>query len=507
MVAVAPMARSCGSGGARPWRAVCGLVAALLLACLALPVGATAGATQQVLIEDEHHLLELSRPEQLHALDQMQELGVDKIRAVVWWRYLLAHPRARAKPHANPADPGSALYSPSRWAMLDSLVTETRRRGIALMLDPASASGLAGTRLHLPRWARLPSGSPRIRQFALFVRAIGLRYSGRYAPSGRASLPRVHEWSVWNEPNSRPFLTPQWRRIEGVPVPWSPVLYRRIYNAAARALRSTGHESDRIYFGETSATGGNRPFSSIAPATFVRELSCLDPDLQPYRGAEALRRRCGGYRPLDTDGLATHFYSGVDGTVSALELNSNPTIWVPGDPARPAGLLDRIAARGRLPSDLPVYNTEAGFQSHSARVPMLAEDEQARDLNIAEYLQWRDPSVASFAQYLLYDDPAWFTGLRFINGRAKEAYFAFRMPIVVRDLHDGFVEVWGASYRRGPGRPTEILANGFPATVQVPSNPRGYYHVVLRGGDGTTFQAVDLLRGYRSRLALATPGL
>ena len=77
MVAVAPMARSCGSGGARPWRAVCGLVAALLLACLALPVGATAGATQQVLIEDEHHLLELSRPEQLHALDQMQELGVD----------------------------------------------------------------------------------------------------------------------------------------------------------------------------------------------------------------------------------------------------------------------------------------------------------------------------------------------------------------------------------------------------------------------------------------------
>jgi hypothetical protein len=479
----------------------------LLLAGLAAPSGAGASAGQQVLIEDEHHLLEHSHAEQLRALDQMQDLGVDKIRAVVWWRYLLAHPQARARPRGNPADPASPIYNPRRWAMLDSLVSEARRRDIALMLDPASASGIAGTILHLPHWARLSSGAPRVRQFARFVKAIGSRYSGRYIAPGGERLPRVLEWSVWNEPNSPPFLTPQWRRIDGEPVPWSPVLYRRLYTAAARALRHTGHESDRIYFGETSAAGSDRPFSSIAPATFVRELSCLDPDLQPYRGAAARRRQCSGYRPLDTNGLATHFYTGVEGTDSALELNPNPSIWMPGDPARPAGLLGQIAARGRLPHDLPVYNTEAGFQSHPVRATLLSEDEQARDLNLAEYLQWRDPSVASFAQYLLYDDPAWFTGLRFIDGPPKQAYFAFRMPIVVRDLHNGFVEVWGASYRRGPGRLTEILADGFPATVLIPSNTRGYYHLVLRGNDETAFQAVDVLSGNRSRVALATPGL
>jgi hypothetical protein len=501
------MAWPCASAGARSWRAVGGLAIPLLLAGWLLAAGASASPTQQLLIEDEHHLLELSHAEQLRALDQMQALGVDKIRAVIWWRYLLADPGARTKPRGALADPDSPLYNRSHWAMLDSLVSETRRRGIALMLDPASASGLAGTKLHLPRWARSRDGSPRVRRFALFVKAIGLRYSGRYPAAGGRRLPAVHEWSVWNEPNSQPFLTPQWRRVDGEPVPWSPVLYRRIYNAAARALRSSGHESDRIYFGETSASGSDRPFSSIAPATFVRELTCVGPDLQPYRGAEARRRQCDGYRPLDTDGLATHLYSGVDGTLPALQLGPNQSTWIPSDPARPAGVLGQIAARGRLPSDLPVYNTEAGFQSHPARATLLSESQQAIDLNIAEYLQWRDPSVASFAQYLLYDDPAWFTGLRFINGPAKQAYFAFRMPIVVRDLDNGLVEVWGASFRRGPGRPTEILANGFPATVQVPSNPRGYYHVVLRASDATSFQAVDVLSGYRSRVATMTPGL
>lgn len=479
---------------------------AFLPAGLILPA-AGASTTQQLLIEDEHHLLELSQAEQLRALDQMQDLGVDKIRTVVWWRYLLAEPEARVRPSGDPSNPASGLYRPGRWAMLDSLVAATRRRGIALMLDPASASGLAGTKLHLPRWARLPSGAPRVRQFALFVRAIGRRYSGRYAPRGGTPLPRVYEWSIWNEPNSRQFLRPQWRRIDGRPVPWSPVLYRRIYKAAAGALRDTGHRSDRIYFGETNSTGGDQPFTSIAPATFVRELSCLDSQIKPYRGAAARDRQCVGYRPLDTDGLATHFYTAVDGTVSALELSPSPSSWMPKDPDRPAGLLGQIASRGRLPKALPVYNTEAGFQSRPGRANLLSEDEQARDLNLAEYLQWRDPSVASFAQYLLYDDPAWYTGLRLIDGPAKLAYFAFRMPIVVRDLHNGFVEVWGASYRRGPGRLTEILADGFPATVLVPSNPRGYYDVVLRADDQTEFQALDPLTGYRSRVALSTPGL
>src|SRR4051812_24063754 len=101
------MAWPCASAGVRSWRAVGGLAIPLLLAGWLLAAGASASPTQQLLIEDEHHLLELSHAEQLRALDQMQALGVDKVRAVIWWRYLLADPGARTKPRGGLADPDS----------------------------------------------------------------------------------------------------------------------------------------------------------------------------------------------------------------------------------------------------------------------------------------------------------------------------------------------------------------------------------------------------------------
>ena len=505
------MFSSCEKLGTRnPALVAIALAAGLLLVGLVGPRGATAGQNMQLLMEDEHHLLEGTRGEQLRLLDQMKALGVDKVRVVVWWRYVLQQPRALELPTGDLANPAAPIYDPGSWEMLDSLVRESRARGIDLVLDPASASAITGTVLHLPAWARLPSGAPRIRQFTRFVKALGRRYSGHYVPPGQARpLPTVREWSLWNEPNSRSFLAPQWRKIDGEVVAWSPVLYRRIYTAGARALRHNGHRDDRIYFGETAATGLDLPLlrASMAPATFVRELTCLDSDFQPYRGAAARRRDCQSYRRLDTDGLATHFYSAGAGTAPATPAGADPSVWVPGDPTRPSQLLDRIAARGRLPANLPVYNTEAGFQSHPIRRPLLTPEAQARNLNVAEYLQWRDSRVASFAQYLMYDDPFWYSGLRFIDGPPKPAYFAFRMPLVVRDLANGQVEIWGASYGRSAGRLTTILANGLPVRLLTPANPGGYYDIVQAGNGATVYQALDPLSGFQSRATLAESGL
>lgn len=486
------------------------LTLALLLAVLLVAPAAQAGVRQQLIIEDEHRLLEHGRHAQLRALDEIGALGADKIRAVVWWRFMLADPRRRPGRGDNAASPRSAVYDPRAWAMLDSLVSETQRRGIALVLNPAAASGVRSSHLHLPGWALQPSGAPDVRGFARFVKALGRRYSGRFHPGpGQGALPFVREWSIWNEANSRLFLRPQWRRIGGQSIPWSPVIYRRLYRRSARTLRRTSARRRMIYFGETASGGAAEaaPLASVAPGLFVRELACVDSELRPLRGEQARIRGCRRYRRLDTDGLATHFYSGNDGMASALLFDPRADVWGPANPERPVRLVHELGDRGRLPRNLPVYNTEAGFQFDPIRRPLLGAEAQAFELNLAEYLQWRTPGIGSFAQYLINDDLFWFSGLRSIDGRAKQAYAAFRMPIMVRAGPPGHVRIWGASLGRRQGRPVEIWRNGLPALITVrPDNPRGYFDVVVpEGTPGSRFQLSDGLLGARSRAMAALP--
>jgi hypothetical protein len=466
---------------------------------------APAAVNQQLIIEDEHHLLRLSRAEQLRALNEIDSLGVDKIRAVVWWRYMLAHPAQRTAPRSNARLPGSRIYHRGRFAILDSLVRETHRRGIALQLNPAGASAVRRTVLQLPLWGIRPDRSPRVGRFAHFVAALGRRYNGRYVPRGdRRPLPAVTEWSIYNEPNGRTFLSPQWRRVAGETIPWSPVVYRRLYTRAAKALRRNGHRRSRIYFGETASGGRSEaaPLASMAPGVFLRELACLDEGLRPYQGAAAEARGCKGYRRLDTDGLDVHLYSGLNGAAPALLGSDREEVWTPATPERPVLLLEQLAARGRVPPGLPVYNTEAGFQHHPVTRPLLGGEAQARELNLAEYLQFRTPGIASFAQYLLYDDPFWHTGLRFVHGPMKPAYRAFRMPIAVRDAPGGDVWVWGAGLGRRGGGLLEIWRDGLPALTVTPGNGRGYFEVRLPElRPGAVFFLRDTLSGARSRTA------
>ena len=489
---------------------------ALLLACAVLAPAAPASTTQELLIEDDHRLLEFSRPEQQEALDHFKRLGVDRIRAAVWWGYMVTGADERRRPPGNPTRSGSRLYLRQRWEMLDSLVRGAHARGIALTLNPAAASGLPTGLMQIPRWARVRGREPDPVEFRHFVRALGRRYSGRYVPAGQSSpLPAVDDWSIWNEPNNHEFLRPQWKRTEEGWVPWSPVIYRDLYRRAAKALRTSGHRTDRIFFGETAATGGGGrgPRASIAPGTFVRELACVAVDLSAYDLGAARLRDCLSYGPLDTDGLTTHLYSPGSGTAPALELPADHDAWTPADPRRPARLLASLVGLGRLPRGLTVMNSEAGFQSHPRRASSLSEPEQALQLNLAEYLQYREPSVGSFAQYLMTDDPAWHTGLRYVDGRPKDAYAAFRMPIVVRrvgpdQLGLGRVAIWGAAFGRHAGRRTEILRDGIPVASVVPLNGRGYFEAVVSEPlAGAVFRLRDAHTGTLSRPAKVTPGL
>src|SRR5919107_3535653 len=84
--------------------------------------------------------------------------------------------------------------------------------------------------------------------------------------------------------------------------------------------------------------------------------------------------------------------------------------------------VDRGARNGRIPSRLPVYNTEFGIQTNPPdKTVGVSQSAQAQYLNQAEYMSWRDSRLRSFSQYELFDesDPASFnTGVRFDDGRA-----------------------------------------------------------------------------------------
>ena len=186
---------------------------------LARRARAGAGVRQQLLIEDDHHLLELGRAEQLRALDQMHGPR-GRTRSGPSSGGGTCSPTARRAParRGDPAEP-RARRSTTRGAGRCSTAWCGRRAGagIALMLNPAAASALPGTLLQLPDWAASPSGAPGCASSPGSYARSARRYSGRFVPARveNRPLPQVGEWSIWNEPNGRHFLAPQWRRIGG----------------------------------------------------------------------------------------------------------------------------------------------------------------------------------------------------------------------------------------------------------------------------------------------------
>ena len=129
----------------------------------------------------------------------------------------------------------------------------------------------------------------------------------------------------------------------------------------------------------------------------------------------------------------------------------------------------------------------------------LSLDGQARALNEADRLFFGDRRVRAIAQYELYDAPEvadddiYNTGLRFIGGKLKPAWRAYRMPLVVTKISSDRVEVWGhvrpAQRRVG----VSIFAardGGFSRVRRVITNPSGIFRVIVRrpGASGLRWQ-------------------
>jgi hypothetical protein len=469
-----------------------------VLALAVVPGSAAASWNQHALFQDDHNLLERGDAARERTLDELKSLGVDMIKAQLSWAAVA--PRGRHRPSgfvaADPAQyPG--------WARFDALVRDAQARGMSVMLAlsppyPGWATARRGDRVGVDR--------PSPRAFGGFAKAAGSHF------------PTVNAWTIGNEPNHPGFLFPQATRDR---VPFAPHRYRALVREAVAGLRESGHASDTILFGELLPIGKSAYFrkNTIKPLRFIREFFCLDSSWRPFTGRAARLRGCQRYRPITgVTGFAYHPYTRPNGPRGREPSRDDATI---RSYRRIARALDIARSKGRIDGPrLPIWNTEFGFQSDPpdrfqtrlSRIPgFMAESEL--------WLSLRNARVASYSQFTMTDTPVrsrgdifgtWQGGLRFSDGRPKKGvYDGYRLPIFVRLLGPGAVEVWGAARPGGAGavvqvqeRPArgDFTALGAPLTVE---NERGYFRARFRISNAAQRRYRFVYEGQASRAAEA----
>ncbi len=436
------------------------IIIAVLVAAVAAPA-ADASRRQLLIMQDDPRV----RATPDATLSEFAELGADVVKVNLYWDELA--PRRRRKPRGfDGSDPAS--YS---WGAYDAVVRSILARG----LRPYLALGN-----HAPAWAtgrrgRRGTYRPNAKEFGRFARAAGEHFAG------------VEIWSIWNEPNLYSWLSPQ--RRKGVPL--SPSIYRKLYLAAHRALRNSGHGDDTILIGELMPRGGTSS-RRIRPLEFLREMVCLDRRYRQIRGKAARRRKCRRVGRIPTSGLAYHPYT-QGGGPRVSEATDDAAI---GQLGRVRSTLDKLARRGKLPRRLPIWITEFGFQTRPPD-PFGARLKRAAGfMDESEWIAFRNPRVAAYSQYTLTDDPpkssggrllrwsSWQAGLRFLDGRAKpHVYDAFELPVFIRSLGRDAVVVFGG--RRTLTGGSALIESKPPGgryrkRGSIPVGRAGYFNQVIR---------------------------
>ena len=450
---------------------------AIALTALALPASAHAGSRQLALFQDDNLIVERGAAVREATLVELAGLGVDMVKVQLRWDE--AAPSGKSKPTGfdgrDPAQyPGFGRYA--------EVLAAAKAHGFQVMFTLAPPA---------PSWATRGRRGPYEA-----VDRPSAREFGHFAEAAARRFPEVDVWSLWNEPSLAKYLYPQSRNG----VPFAPHLYRSMVRAAVAGLRRGGAGGDPTLFGELQPIGAKRccyRTANLQPIRFIRELFCLDSSYRRLRGRAARVRGCGRFRRLSgLDGFAYHPYTRPAGPTFVEPSRDDATI---RSLDRVTGALDRARARGRIGGGrLGLWLTEFGFQSlppdpqQGVRLARIPHFMALSELWIAR----RNPRVRSYSQYTLRDTPivggdtgTWQSGLRFADGRAKPGvYEMYRLPLFVRLLGPGAVEVHGAARPGGAGASVQVQQRGRGGFQNLGSpisvrNARGYFTQRLRIGN------------------------
>lgn len=471
-----------------------------LLAALAAPA-AHAGSQQLSVMMDDDLLLYRGDDVRDRTLTRMKELGVDNVRVTVLWS-VIAHnaqkgKARRARFHRLGADNPKA-YPKLNWDRYDRLARACATLRIGCYFDVTGPGPSWGHERAPARYRKdRRTWKPKPREFKLFVKALGKRFSGGYKDENdhHFTLPRVSFWSLWNEPNQGGWLTPQF--LGGRP--YSPMLFRRLFAAGRQGLEATGHGGDVILLGETAPLGWTRrdDRSAMAPLTFMRALFCVDEAGQAAGGLGCSDFSKTG--PLQATAWAHHPYSKTTSPVAPFAdtqaVTDDPSAITMYNLSSLTTFLDKVAANtGRVANELPLALTEFGYETNPPDpFAGIALDKQAEYLNLSDLLAWFNPRVIATTQFLLRDVPPdrshtrgskayWHTyqsGLFQSNGTPKPAAAAYRLPIVAYPVAKNAatggttVGVWGQLRFRPKGRPDQVSVLYKPADGSADWAPLG----------------------------------
>jgi hypothetical protein len=509
--------------------------AAAVLAVLGIAASpAAASPSQESIFMDDPEIVGASPGELENTLTEIKQLGADRIRVSVFWRWLAPDRDAQTAPFApgDGADPHN--YSADKWDRYDRIVTTAQQVGLKVLFNVTSPA---------PNWATPTPPRPDLEetyrpdagQFRDFVKAVGSRYSGSFRdeaprqnnttildeceptpnfplppplcppggndptpgnpnpPNTGPVLPRVDTWSAWNEPNMPGWLTPQSHEGDKR-LPASPHVYRALADAMFTGLTASGHGADTILIGETAPRGARERAvtQSLRPLLFLRELYCLNGEYRPFKGDAARRRDCPdggtGFRAahpvlFEASAFAHHPYA-LDRPPRATDPNKDDAVLA--DIGRLTRTLDRALHRYGSSKRFKVWLTEYGYQTDPpdpyAGWPWKT---QARWLSVAEWLAYRKRRVQSTAQFLLNDDaprsdypassPQYWgtfqTGLKTHDGKRKPSYASYQRGIHVIKRHGEAKRVFGY-WRAAPGRT--------PARIEFRPKGTKRWHVVKR---------------------------
>ena len=380
--------------------------------------------------------------------------------------------------HAGGAEPLLNLYVAPSWAEGPNRPTSGFGKDLSEPPDPGS-------------WKPDPVA---FKQLAI---AVAKRYSGSTPDPLHVGsvLPRIHLFEVWNEPNYKQFLTPQYEKVAGVLTNTVIDRYRALLNNFYDGIKSIQPDATVLSAG-LGPYGDSSNGVEVQPQAFLRSLLCER--LLPYA---LVAGRCRVKAKLD--GVAHHPYTLFGTPTTKAGKADGGAI---GDvPTMVADVNFAVKKNLVLPSGpKPFWVTEFGWMtdppglatSTSLRVginPKLAGIYASEA--VYRLMSWK-VSVAIW--YHLVDTAGWPGGLMFeatdtLPARSKPPLQGFRFPLFPK-RYGSVINVWGQSPCTGDlasvNVQTRVRGRWSTVSIVVPSAEGTLTTTIPRVADVTAVRAI-----------------